>query len=197
MPTTDKRIDAYLAKSKDFARPVLTRLRELIHEFCPDCEETVKWSSPTFMYGGGILCGIVAFKERCVLHFWKGPLIVGEGQKDENWEKLNFLTKVSDIPPKKIVGAYIKKAMELNEAGAKVPKRPTTPKKELVIPDAFIAAIKKNKKALAAYEKFSPSHQREYIEWISGAKAEATRDRRIAQAVEWMAEGKPRNWKYM
>jgi uncharacterized protein YdeI (YjbR/CyaY-like superfamily) len=197
MPTTDKRIDAYVAKSADFARPVLTRLRELIHEFCPDCEETVKWSSPTFMYGGSIMCGIVAFKERCVLHFWKGPLIVAEGQKDDNWEKLNSLTTVSDIPPKKVVGAYIKKAMELNEAGAKVPKRPAKPKKELVIPEAFMAAIKKNKKALATYEKFSPSHKREYIEWISDAKAEATRDRRITQAVEWMAEGKPRNWKYM
>ena len=197
MPTKDKRIDAYVANSADFARPVLTRLRDLVHEFCPDCEETLKWGHPTFMYAGGIMCGMVAFKERCILHFWKGQLIVEEGRKNESWEQLNTLTKVSDIPSKKVIGAYIKKAMELNETGAKVPKPPTKPKKELVVPDAFMAAIKKNKKASAAFEAFSPSHKREYVEWIADAKAEATRDRRIAQAVEWMSEGKPRNWKYM
>ena len=87
--------------------------------------------------------------------------------------------------------------MELNEEGTKVPRRPVKAKKELVMPEPFMAAIKKNKKALAGFEAFSPSHKREYIEWITDAKGEDTRTRRIAQAVEWMAEGKPRNWKYM
>ena len=132
-----------------------------------------------------------------MLHFWKGPLIVAEGQGDAHWERLSTLTKVSDIPSKKIVIGYIEKAMELNEAGIKVPKRPAKPKKDLVMPNVFMSAISKNKKALASYEKFSASHKREYIEWIADAKTEETRARRIAQAVEWMAEGKPRNWKYM
>jgi len=195
MPATDKRIDAYIAKAQDFAKPVLTRLREIVHEACPDCEETVKWGHPSFMYHGAIMCGMVAFKERCGLHFWKGELIVPKGQSDANWERLNTLKAVSDIPPKKVLVGYIKKAMELNADGTKV-QRVAKPKKELVMPDVFQAAIAKNKKARAAFEAFSPSHKREYIEWIVDAKGEDTRARRIAQAVEWMAEGKSRNWKY-
>jgi uncharacterized protein YdeI (YjbR/CyaY-like superfamily) len=197
MPTTDKRIDAYVAKSPDFAKPILIRLRELVHEACPDCEETLKWGHPTFMYGGAIMCGMLAFKERCGLHFWKGVLIVPEGSDDGQWAKLSHLTKVSDIPPKKAMAGYFKKAMALNDSGETVPKRPVKPKKELAAPDVFLAALKKNKKAQATFDGFSPSHKREYLEWIIDAKAEETRMRRIAQAVEWMAEGKPRNWKYM
>ena len=196
MGTRDKRVDAYIGKSADFAKPILTRLRDMVHDACPDCEETLKWGHPTFMYGDGIMCGMVAFKERCGLHFWKGALIVDQGKKDAAWEQLNSLTDVSDIPATKTVAGYVKKAMELNEKGTKVPKRPTKPKKELVMPDVFMAAINKNKKALAAFEAFSPSHKREYIEWITDAKGEDTRARRIAQAVEWMSEGKSRNWKY-
>src|SRR5436305_10390754 len=116
MPKIDPRVDAYIAISAEFAAPVLARLREIVHDGCPDCEETLKWGNPTFMYHG-ILCGIVAFKERCMLHFWKGPLIVAEGQGDAHWERLSTLTKLSDIPPKKVVVGYIKKAMELNDAG--------------------------------------------------------------------------------
>jgi uncharacterized protein YdeI (YjbR/CyaY-like superfamily) len=107
------------------------------------------------------------------------------------------MSKVSDQPPKKTMTGYIKKAMELNELGTTVPKRPAKPKAELVAPDAFMAAMRKNKKALATFEAFSPSHKREYLEWITEAKGEDTRARRINQAIEWMAEGKPRNWKYM
>lgn len=196
MPKVDKRVDAYIAKSADFAKPVLTKLRELVHAACPDCEETLKWGNPTFMYSG-IMCGMVAFKERCILHFWKGALIVNDGDGDPHWARLNQLVKVSDIPPKSVMTGYIKKAMELNASDAKVPKRPVKPKKELVAPDVFLSALAKNKKAKATFDGFSPSHKREYLEWIIDAKGEDTRARRIAQAMEWMAEGKPRNWKYM
>jgi uncharacterized protein YdeI (YjbR/CyaY-like superfamily) len=197
MPKTDKRVDAYVANAADFARPILERLRAIVHEGCPDCEETLKWGHPSFMYNG-ILCGMIAFKERCALHFWKSSLLSPNGENDPEWQALLYQMKtVSDIPPKKTLLPLIKKAMEQNETGAKVPKAPPKAKKELLMPDVFMSAIKKNKKALAAFDKFSPSHKREYVEWITDAKAEATRDRRIAQAVEWMAEGKPRNWKYM
>lgn len=197
MPKTDKRVDAYVANAADFARPILERLRAIVHEGCPDCEEAIKWGHPSFTYNG-ILCGMIAFKERCALHFWKSNLLWPKGENDPEWQALLYQMKtVSDIPPKKTLLPLIKKAMTLNETGAKVPKPPPKSKKELPMPDVFMAAIKKNKKALAAYDKFSPSHKREYIEWITDAKADATRDRRIAQAVEWMAEGKARNWKYM
>lgn len=197
MPTIDKRIDTYIAKSADFAKPVLTKLREIVHEACPECEETLKWGHPSFMYGDGIMCGMVAFKERCGLHFWKGALIVKDGEDDRDWARLDHLMKVSEIPPKKVMTGYIKQAMELNASGAKVPKRPVKPKKDLVAPDAFLLALAKNKKAKATFDGFSPSHKREYVEWIIDAKGDDTRARRIAQAMEWMAEGKPRNWKYM
>jgi uncharacterized protein YdeI (YjbR/CyaY-like superfamily) len=197
MPTTDKRVDAYIENAADFARPILERLRAVVHEGCPDCEETLKWGHPSFVYHG-ILCGMIAFKERCALHFWKSALLSPNGENDPEWQALLYQMKtVSDIPPKKTLLPLIKRAMELNETGAKLPKRQAKEKRELAMPEAFLAAMKKNKQALAAFEKFSPSHKREYIEWIADAKAEATRDRRIAQAVEWMAEGKPRNWKYM
>jgi uncharacterized protein YdeI (YjbR/CyaY-like superfamily) len=194
MGTKDKRVDAYLATAPDFAKPILARIRELVHEACPDCEETMKWSRPTFMYNG-ILCGMIAFKESALLHFWKGQALDVDGRNAND-----VFVKVSDVkelPPKKTILAFVKKAMALNDEGTPLPKRPSKPRKELVMPPAFMAAIRKNKKALAAYERFSPSHQREYIEWIVDAKREETRDKRIAQAVEWMAEGKPRNWKYM
>jgi uncharacterized protein YdeI (YjbR/CyaY-like superfamily) len=197
MPTKDKRIDAYIAKSADFAKPILIRLREIVHESCPDCEETLKWGHPTFMYGGAILCGMVAFKQRCGLHFWKGALINPNRAQDAQWAKLEQLVRISDIPPKKTLAGYIKAGMALNDAGINVPKAPVKAKKDLIVPDAFMAAMKKSKKALATFDAFSPSHKREYVEWITDAKGEDTRARRIAQAVEWMAEGKPRNWKYM
>jgi len=196
MPKTDERVDAYIANAKEFARPILERLRAIVHEGCPECEETIKWGHPSFTHHG-ILGGMIAFKERCALHFWKSNLLWPKGENDPEWQALLYQMKtVSDIPPKKTLLPLITKAMELNESGAKLPKSPPKTKKEPAMPDAFMAAIKKNKKALAAFDKFSPSHRREYIEWITDAKAVATRDRRIAQAVEWMAEGKPRNWKY-
>lgn len=195
MGTTDKRVDAYIAKSADFAKPILTHIRAVVHETCPDVEETMKWNSPTYMYKG-ILCGMVSFKAHCVFGFWKGELVTGDADGEGAMSQLGRLTRVSDLPPKKVLVRYIKRAMALNEQGVKAP-RSTKPKKELVVPDYFVAALRKNKKALAAFEKFPPSHKREYVEWVTEAKGEETRNRRLAQAVEWIAEGKQRNWKYM
>ena len=195
MPKIDKRIDAYIAKSAEFARPILTRIREIVHEGCPDCEETLKWSAPTFMYHG-ILCGMVAFKEHCIFHFWKGTLVVPTADKEGAGGQFGKLTKVSDLPPKKELIGYIKKAMAVNESGGKETKRPVKPKAALATPADLTAALRKNKPAAATFKGFPPSAQREYVEWILEAKSGETRTRRIAQAVEWMAEGKKRNWKY-
>jgi uncharacterized protein YdeI (YjbR/CyaY-like superfamily) len=140
---------------------------------------------------------MAAFKQHCVFGFWKSPLVVGGAGPDDPMGYREKLTSVKDLPSKTEFRANIKKAMDLNDRGVKVPRPARAPKAEIPVPDYFAAALKKNKKAQATFDGFSPSHRREYLEWITDAKTEATRSRRIAQAIEWMAEGKPRNWKYM
>lgn len=196
MGTRDPRIDAYIAKSADFAKPILAHIRDIVHTACPDVEETYKWSSPTFMYGGSILCGMAAFKEHCHFHFWKGALILDENGASVT-DSTRSLKKVSDVPSKRQLTSFIKQAMKLNEEGVSVAKTRAKAKPALAVPDDLTSALKKNKKAAATFAEFSPSHRREYIEWITEAKREETREKRIAQAVEWMSEGKARNWKYM
>jgi hypothetical protein len=193
----DPRVDGYIAKAADFARPILEEIRARVHAACPEVEETIKWSVPAFDYKGP-LCSMAGFKRHAVFGFWKSPLVPGGAGPDDN--PMGFrdkLTSVDDLPAKREFRANVKKAMDLNERGIKLP-RPARPKKpELPMPADFAAAIKKNKTAHAALDKFSPSHRREYIEWITDARTDATRSRRIAQAINWIAEGKSRNWKYM
>jgi uncharacterized protein YdeI (YjbR/CyaY-like superfamily) len=199
MGSRDSRVDSYITKSADFAKPILNHLRETVHAACPDVEEAMKWSFPHFMYKG-MLCSMASFKEHCAFGFWKGSLIVGKDGDDAEKAMGQFgrITKLSDLPSKKVLTGYIKEAMKLNDEGVKVPERakPKTPK-ELIVPDDLTRALSANAKALSTFEKFSPSNKREYIDWITEAKTEATRTKRLATAIEWMAEGKPRNWKYM
>ena len=196
MPKRDPRVDAYIEKSADFAKPILTRFRVAVHKGCPDVEETLKWSMPAFMHHG-ILCGMAAFKAHCAFSFWKYKLLFEDGAPfaGEGMGQFGKITSIKEMPTEKQLVAYIRKAAELNEAGIKV-ARPPAQKRALTIPPDLSAALKKNKRALAAFEKFPPSHKREYVEWITEAKRDETRAKRLAQAVEWMAEGKSRNWKY-
>jgi len=189
----DPRIDAYIDKQAEFARPILTHVRELVHEACPDVEETVKWGAPHFDYKG-VLCGMAAFKQHCNFILWKASLVISE-QGNQAGGPLRDITRLSDLPADKTLKGWIKQAAELNEKGVKAP-RTTKPKKKLVVPTELTKALSKNKKATAAFDKFPPSHKREYADWISEAKAADTRQRRVAQAIEWIAEGKSRNWKY-
>jgi uncharacterized protein YdeI (YjbR/CyaY-like superfamily) len=195
MGRRDPRIDAYIARQQDFARPILSYLREVIHEGCPSCEETLKWSSPSFMHHG-ILAGFAAFKEHVGFGFWKHELLLGERSRDA-MGSFGRVTSIEDLPPKKELLALIRKAMELNESGAKAPRMAKKPRKAIPMPADLRTALAKNKKAKATYDAFSPSHRREYLEWITEAKTQDTRVRRLEQAVAWMAEGKARNWKYM
>ena len=198
MVTRDPRIDAYIEKSADFAQPILRHLRAVVHSACPDAVETLKWSSPSFEYEG-ILCGMAAFKRHAVFGFWKHELVL-EGFDQASREAMGSfgrLTKLSDLPSKALLARYVKKAMKLNEDGVKVVRQKTKVKKPVKMPPELAAALKKNKKALATFDAFPPSQQREYMEWVGDAKGEDTRKRRLASAIEWMAEGKPRNWKYM
>ena len=199
MGTRDPRIDAYIADSADFAQPILTHLREVVHAACPDVEETMKWAFPHFMYKG-ILCSMASFKQHCAFGFWKGSLIVGQDGRsaEEAMGQFGRITRLSDLPPKRVLAGYVKEAARLNDEGVKSPSRsaPRAKKGEAVVPDDLAGALKRNKKAQATFEGFSPSHRREYVEWIMEAKGADTRKRRIETAVEWMAEGKSRNWKY-
>lgn len=197
MGKRDPRIDAYIAKSADFAKPILTHIRDVIHEACPGVEETLKWRNPSFMHHG-LLCGMAAFKQHAIFGFWKGKLIqVDKKTSLEAAGSFGRITKVSDLPAKKVLIGYVKQAMELNEQGIKQPKSERRAKAPLRTPTDLSAALKKNKKASATYAAFSPSAKREYVAWITEAKTDATRTKRLATAVEWMADGKHRMWKYM
>ena len=193
MGKRDPRVDTYIAKSATFAQPILSHIRELVHEACPSVEETIKWGAPHFDYEG-VLCGMAAFKQHCNMILWKGNLVIGDGANAAGGPLRN-IAKLSDLPSDKTLTGYIKQAARLNEQGVKAPKR-AKPKKELVVPIELTKALKKNGKAAAAFEKFPPSHKREYADWISEAKGDDTRRRRVDTAVGWMAEGKSRNWKY-
>ena len=202
MGTRDERVDAYIARSADFARPILEHLREVVHAACPDVEETMKWSFPHFMYKG-MLCSMASFKAHCSFGFWKSTLVLGEEAERKNQEGMGHLgriTSLADLPSKRELTANIKKAMKLNDEGVPAPSR-SKPKssaaREVVVPDDLAEALRANDRARATFEGFSPSHKREYIEWITEAKTAPTRSKRLATTLEWLAEGKPRNWKYM
>lgn len=187
MAKKDPRVDAYIARAGDFAKPILNRIRKLVHAACPQVEETMKWNSPFFVHQG-ILVAIPAFKRHCALIFWKGKIILGKDRA-----KYRRLTSPADLPADKILLGYIRKAVELNEAGVKV-SRPKA--KEVVVPGYFGSALRKNRKALATFEKFSPSHRREYVEWVTSAKLAETRARRMLQAIKTLAQGKSHNAQY-
>lgn len=193
-------VDRYIADAAEFARPILKRIRELFHKACPQIEETMKWGFPHFEHQG-IVGSMAAFKKHAAFAFWKGELLrdskkllAAVGNTSMVRTDVN---DVSQLPSEKVMLAYIREAVALNEQGVKVPKEKKPPKQPLQTPDFLIEALKKNKKASAAFEAFSPSHRREYIEWLNEAKQPETRAKRLATAMEWMAEGKPRNWKYM
>lgn len=198
MPSKDPRVDGYIKKAPAFAQPILTHLRALVHEACPEVEETLKWSMPTFMYHG-ILCGMASFKAHATFGFWKASLILDKnGQKaEEAHGQFGRLTSVKDLPANGVMKGYIKQAMKLNAAGTAVAKPRKPPKPPAKEPSYLVAALKKNAKAKATWAGFAPSHKREYIDWLTEAKTEPTREKRLAQTIEWVSEGKQRNWKYM
>ena len=210
MGTKDKRVDEYIAKRADYAKPILKHLRVLVHKGCPDVAETIKWGMPAFEYKGPF-CGMAAFKQHCVFGFWKSSLLFDKKQESSNGasrstEKLSWgargrdpikacITSIDDLPSDAVILKIIKQAMKLNDEGIKVPMKRSV-RKPLAMPKEFAAAIKKVMKARANFDAFSPSCKREYIEWITEAKTDATRQKRMDTAVEWIAEGKQRNWKY-
>ncbi len=202
MPKKDPRVDLYISKSADFAKPILIHLRELIHLACPEVSETIKWSFASFDYMGP-MCSMAAFKQHCAFGFWKASImkdktLAKNSESESAMGHYGKITSLNDLPSDKKIIAHIKDAMMLNERGIKLPpKKIIKAKKEIVVPVFFLKELKKNKKAFKVFEAFSPSHKREYVEWISEAKTGETKNRRMETAIEWMSEGKSRNWKYI
>lgn len=200
----EKKIDAYIAKSADFAKPILNHIRELVHKTCPDAEEKVKWGMPFFDYKGEMLCHMASFKQHAVMGFWKAslmkdPILVENAKSETAMGHLGRITSLKDMPSDKKITGWIKEAMELNDKGIKLPakEKPTEKeKKELTVPDYFTKALAKNKKAKQVFENFAYFHKKEYLMWITEAKTEETRNKRMETTLEWLAEGKSRLWKY-
>lgn len=200
MAKKDSRVDKYISEAAEFAKPILIHLRDVIHKACPEVEEVIKWGFPNFSYKGN-LCSMASFKNHCSFGFWKASLMKDPEKIFINSEgngmgHLGKITSLKDLPKDKILIAYLKEAMALNEAGVKVVKEKPSERKELEVPDYFDKVLKKNKKAKEVFDAFSYSHKKEYVEWITEAKTEATRERRIETALEWLGEGKTRMWKY-
>jgi uncharacterized protein YdeI (YjbR/CyaY-like superfamily) len=196
MGSLDPRVDAYIAKAAPFARPILQYLRDTVHSAVPEVSETMKWSVPHFDYHG-IFCSMAAFKAHCAFGFWKGALLFPDAPAEKAAAgHLGRIESLDDLPPKRELVALLKKAARLNAEGTKV-ERERKVKPDLETPADLHGALKRNKAARETFEKFSPSQRRDYVEWLIEAKSDATRQRRLEQAVEWIAEGKPRHWKYV
>lgn len=195
--TIDPRIDAYIARQADFARPILGHLRSAVHAACPEAEETLKWSMPHFLYKGQMLAGMAAFKAHATFGFWRGKEVLGEtGAERDAMGQFGRLASVADLPTDDVLRELIRKAMALTDAGARPARPKAAAKPDLETPPELHTALSANPVARATFDGFPPSCRREYVEWVIEAKRPETRDKRIAQAVEWMTEGKRRNWKY-
>jgi uncharacterized protein YdeI (YjbR/CyaY-like superfamily) len=201
MSVYDPRVDTYIEKAAPFAQPILNHLRELVHKHCPDVEETIKWGFPHFEYNKRPQFHMASFKQHMAFGFWLGSIMadpLGIIQKEEKNAagSLGKITSLKDLPSDNVLVQYIKESMKLTDEGVKVKKAPKKAAEEMEVPDYFQDALNKNKKAKAAFEKFSASHRKEYLEWITEAKREETRQKRIEQTLEWLVEGKSRHWKY-
>jgi len=201
MAKTNPKVDAYILKAQPFAQPILNHLRKLVHQACPEVEETIKWGFAAFDYKGPF-CTMAAFKQHCAFGFWKAALMKDADKlkraQSNSMGHLDRLTSLKDLPSDKQMISYLKEAMKINEAGLKLaPRKKAVDTKPLAVPPYFKTALSKNKKATEHFTNFAPGQKKEYILWLTEAKTEETRNKRMEQAVEWISEGKIRNWKYL
>jgi uncharacterized protein YdeI (YjbR/CyaY-like superfamily) len=191
----DPRVDAYIAKAQPFAQPILTHLRAMVHQHVTGSDETMKWGMPHFSFCGQNLANMGAFKAHAAFGFWRHAEVMGAPEREGGMGSLGKLTALDDLPSDEEMVAYITKAAALCTEGK--PKRPAPkPKAALDLPDDLGAALRANAAAQGHWDAFSPGKRRDYIEWVVEAKREETRAKRIETIVEWVAEGKDRNWKY-
>ena len=194
--TSDPRIDAYIANAPPFAQAILGHVRERVHAVLPDVDETLKWSMPAYTESGKIVLITAAFKAHAALNFWRGQELRGEAANADAMGQFGKLKSVKDLPPDAELDRLIREAAELAKV-APVPRQTKhAPKPAPELHPDFAAALAAAPKAKAALDGFPPSAQRDYFEWIAEAKQDATRQKRIATAIEWLCEGKRRHWKY-
>jgi len=192
MSAGDPRIDAFIARAQPFAQPILTHLRDVLHRACPGLEESIKWGRPAFVHDGRILAVFGAFKAHASLTLWK----MGEatGREEEGMGQFGRLTSLADLPEDAELVRIIRESASARAEARSQPKK--APRPELPVPAVLATALAASPEAQAAWERFAPSHRREYAEWVGEAKRAETRDQRVAQSVAWIAEDKQRNWKY-
>jgi len=194
--TRDSRVDAYIAKVQPFARPILEKVRARVHAVQPDAEEAVKWGMPAYTVGGKIILITAAFKAHAALNFWRGQELRGDAADADAMGQFGKIKSLDELPPDAELDRLIREAAAL-AANAPAPRKAkAAPKSPPRLHPQFAAALAKAPDAKAALEGFPPSAQRDYFEWIADAKQDATRATRIATAIEWLSEGKRRNWKY-
>jgi uncharacterized protein YdeI (YjbR/CyaY-like superfamily) len=192
----EPRIDTYIAKAQPFARPILEHVRERVHAALPEAEETLKWSMPAYTLGGKIVLITAAFKAHVALNFWRGQELRGEGANADAMGQFGKIKSLGELPIDAELDRLIRDAADLAKTAPAPRKAKHEPKPAPELHPAFAAALAKAPKAKAALDGFPPSARRDYLEWIAEAKQDATRDKRIATAIEWLSEGKRRNWKY-
>ncbi len=195
----DPRVDAYINNARPFAQPILAHLRKVVHRTIPEIQETMKWSTPHFDYKG-MFCGIAAFKEHVAFGFWKAGLmkehLPGAGLSAAG--QFGKLATIEDLPSDRELARILRIAKRLNDDQVKAPPmRKAGARPALKAPADLLAALARNRKARATFDGFPPGQRREYIAWVIEARQAATRQKRINTAIEWMAEGKIRNWKYV
>jgi len=197
MGQRDPRVDAYIAKAAPFARPILAHLRELVHRGAPEIVETIKWGMPFFALQRNI-CHMAAFKAHCAFGFWTGSVVGTTGKEGEAMGQFGRIASLDDLPADERILALVREAVAVDAKGEPSSARPRKAKPEAEVPEDLAKALRSKKHAAAkkTFEAFPPSHRREYVEWIVEAKTDATRAKRLATTLEWLAEGKPRNWKY-
>jgi uncharacterized protein YdeI (YjbR/CyaY-like superfamily) len=195
MAKKDPRVDAYIKGAAPFAKPILKHLRKIVHSGCPNVEETIKWQMP-FFQRNGIICFMAAFKEHCAFGFWNGAKLFGKKNKGAMGQ-FGRIRSNADLPDDKNLIGFVRKAAELNERGEKKSRPQSRGKQKLTVPTDLKSALRKNSKARKTFENFSYSHRKEYVQWITDAKRDEIRQWRLKTAIEWMAQGKPQNWKYL
>jgi uncharacterized protein YdeI (YjbR/CyaY-like superfamily) len=192
----DPRIDAYIAKAQPFARPILEKMRDRVHAVLPEAEESIKWSMPAYMLGGKIVLITAAFKAHTALNFWRGQELRGDSANADAMGQFGKIASVDDLPGDAELDRLIREAAELAKNAPAPRKVKHAPKPTPELHPEFAAALAKAPKAKAILDSFPPSAQRDYFEWIAEAKQDATRQKRIDTAIEWLGEGKRRHWKY-
>ena len=162
----------------------------------PEAEETIKWSMPAYTVGGKIVLITAAFKAHMALNFWRGQELESSHASVGTMGQFGRIKDIDELPADPELDQLIREAADLSKNAPAPRKSKSAPKPPSDLHPDFAAALAKAPQAKAVLDGFPPSAQRDYLEWIADAKQDGTRQKRIATAIEWLSEGKRRNWKY-